>query len=37
MMLQGHDDSTLMVIFLTISIVVPFIVLWFDDAKMHGK
>ncbi len=37
MMLQSHDDSTLMMIFITIAIIVPFIVLWFDDTTIHSK
>lgn len=35
MMLQAQDDTTLMVIFLIITLVIPFIVLWFDDAAIH--
>lgn len=37
MMLQAQDDSTLAVIFLLTAFVIPFIVLWFDDALVHGK
>ncbi len=37
MMLQAQDDSTLMVIFLIVTIVIPFVVLWFDDVLIHSK
>ncbi len=37
MILQAQDDSTLMVIFLLCAIVIPFVVLWFDDGMIHGK
>ncbi len=35
MMLQAQDDSTLAIIFLIVTFVIPFIVLWFDDAAIH--
>lgn len=37
MILQAQDDSTLMVIYLLTAFVIPFLVLWFDDATVHGK
>ncbi len=37
MMLQAQDDSTLAIIYLLTAIVIPFLVLWFDDGLIHRK
>jgi hypothetical protein len=37
MMLQVQDDNTLMMIFMAIAIIIPGIVLWFDDSKFHNR
>ena len=35
--MEHANDSLLMWIFLSIVFVIPGIVMWFDDAKIHGK
>lgn len=37
MILQAQDDSTLTVIYLLSAIVIPFLVLWFDDSLIHSR
>ncbi len=37
MILQAQDDSTLAVIYLLSAVIIPFLVLWFDDGMIHGK
>lgn len=34
---QAHSDPTLFVIFLLIAMIIPGIVMWFDDGKIHGQ
>lgn len=35
MIIQGQDDQLLLFIFLAIAMIIPGIVLWFDDSKIH--
>jgi len=35
--MEHANESTLMWVFLTIAFIVPAVVLWFDDAKIHNK
>lgn len=37
MMVQAQNDQFLMLIFLAIAIVIPGIVLFFDDGKIHNQ
>jgi len=34
---QQWNDQTLLLIYLAIAIVIPGIVLWFDDHKVHNQ
>lgn len=35
MIIQGQDDQLLLFIFLAIAIIIPGMVVWFDDGKIH--
>ncbi len=35
--MEHANESTLMWVFLTIAFIIPGIVLWFDDTKIHNK
>jgi hypothetical protein len=35
--MEHANESTLMWVFITIAFIIPGVVLWFDDAKIHGK
>ncbi len=37
MMIQGHDDQLLSIIYFLTVIAIPGIVLWFDDATIHSN
>ncbi len=37
MILQTQDDSFLAVVFILTAIVIPFVVLWFDDGMIHSN
>jgi len=37
MMTQAFDDQLLAIIYFSIVIIVPGIVLWFDDGKIHSN
>ncbi len=37
MMIQGHDDHLLAIIFFCVAVVIPGLVLWFDDGKIHAN
>lgn len=37
MMIQGHDDTFLAIVFFCVAIVIPGIVLLFDDSKIHSN
>jgi hypothetical protein len=36
MMVQAQDEQTLMLIYLAIALIIPGLVLWFDDSKIHN-
>ncbi len=35
--MEHGNEQTLMLIFIAIAFVIPGIVMWFDDAKIHQK
>jgi len=37
MMVQAQDEQLLMLIYLAIALLIPGIVLWFDDGITHNK